>query len=343
MDAVEAEYANLLAALEWSLEDDPAVELLGPLSLVWEARSRFEDARRWMEQMSEVCPHESVRWARAVAHAAAAFTAAGGPTLDGALLTSVLDIAEREGDTWATTRLTLHLATARASLDPSEANVALFDRSIELARIADDEGAAVHALGIAAVLAASRGRLRQATAYLQRLEPFDLTDHLHGYVVAQATVMICFQTGRYGDAIAMVEGSLDAAPPAPRGLLFLAGLVANLTGDVEQLDWALAELPQHEELGLWDGWLCLLRGERAVPRRRRRGRSCARRGGAPCRQRRDAFEGRVHRRCAAGRGGRRVRRGGADPGGQRSRTTRRGGLARQHGGGEGADRAGAGR
>ena len=51
VDAIEPEYANLLAALEWSLEDDPAVELLGPLSLVWSARSRFEDAGRWTQQM----------------------------------------------------------------------------------------------------------------------------------------------------------------------------------------------------------------------------------------------------------------------------------------------------
>ena len=35
VDAIDAEYANLLTGLDWSLDAGPAVELLGPLSLVW--------------------------------------------------------------------------------------------------------------------------------------------------------------------------------------------------------------------------------------------------------------------------------------------------------------------
>ena len=96
-------------------------------------------------------------------------------------------------------------------------------------------------------------------------------------------VIVCLQTGRFGEAVAIVEGSLDAAPPAPRaGLLFMLGSGRGPSpGDVDRLDRALAELPARRagvvgRLGVPAPWPA-----RAAGRRRpRRDRPC--RGGVPC-------------------------------------------------------------
>jgi predicted ATPase/class 3 adenylate cyclase/DNA-binding CsgD family transcriptional regulator len=262
---VEPEYANLLAALEWSLDDAPAVELLGPLGLIWAARSQFADARQWTERVLDRLSGGSVRWAVAVAHSASAFTAAGGPLFGSEVLASALEAASRAGDAWATARLQLHLACDRTLVDPSAENLELFDRALGLLREVGDEGGVVAALGVAAVLAAVGGRTRRAEAYVRQLERLDLDDYLHAYLRAQGAMLVAYQTGDFGEAVRVIEASVAAAPPAPRAfLLLMLGQISFSTGDLGGLDRAIAAFPPREQLGGFDGWKIVLEGCRAL-------------------------------------------------------------------------------
>ena len=171
----------------------------------------------------------------------------------------------REGDTWATVRLQMHLATARASLDPVDANVALLDRAIELGRAAGDEGGVVQALGIAAVLAAAGGRPSLARSYLRQLEGLDLREYSHAYLVAQGNSIVCFQAGRYQEGRRHHRGvARRGTTGASVGPALHARADSVVPRGPRSLDRALALMPPREQTGLWEGYVCVLRAERTL-------------------------------------------------------------------------------
>ena len=68
LDRLEAEHANLRAALDWSLADDrqsdAALRLSGALAWFWAVRGYFSEGRRWLERaLAESPPHPTARLA----------------------------------------------------------------------------------------------------------------------------------------------------------------------------------------------------------------------------------------------------------------------------------------
>ena len=253
--AFEADYANLLAALDWSLAGEPAVDLMAGLSLVWVSRSRSADAVLWAERVLDRLEPESGPWVRALTHVASALGVAGGPPGPDAaeLLPGALAAAETAGDPWAASRLMVQLGTLRAVGRDGVGGLDLIDRAAALADAAGDDGGRIHALAAGAVLANALNRTRRARAYLGELATYDLTDYLHSYLLAQGRGVEAGMSGRHAEAVTIIEAALADAPPAPRtGLLLMLGGQACAIGDVALADKAVALVPPPHERGLWD-------------------------------------------------------------------------------------------
>jgi DNA-binding CsgD family transcriptional regulator len=169
------------------------------------------------------------------------------------LLPDALVAAERSGDTWATSRLTVQMGTLLAVGPDTLDGLDLIDRAAAQAEDAGDVGGLIQALGIVAVLAGAVNRTRRARTCLAAMERHDLTGYLHGYLLAQARAIEAGLSGRHAEAVATVEAALPDAPPAPRtGLLLMLGAQAASLGDRALADRAVALLPPRHERGLWD-------------------------------------------------------------------------------------------
>ena len=253
--AFEADYANLTAALDWSLGGEPAVDLMAGLSLVWVWRSRSADAGLWAERVMERLEPESGPWVRALTHVASALGVGGGsPGADAAgILPGALAAAETSGDAWAASRLMVQLGTLRAVSRDAVGGLDMIDRAAALAGTASDDGGRIHALAAGAVLANALNRTRRARAYLGELAAYDLAGYLHSYLLAQGRAMEAGMSGRHAEAVAIIDAALADAPPSPRtGLLLMLGGQAAATDDVALADRAVALLPPSHDRGLWD-------------------------------------------------------------------------------------------
>jgi predicted ATPase/DNA-binding NarL/FixJ family response regulator len=284
--AFEADYANLTAALDWSLAGEPAVDLMAGLSLVWVWRSRSADAELWAERVLERLEPESGPWARAVTHLASPLGVAGGPPTPDAeeLLPGVLAAAQAAGDAWAASRLMVQLGTLRAVGRDGPGGLELIDEAAALARTTGDEGGRIHALAAGAVMANTLNRTRRARAYLAELDAYELAGYLHSYLLVMARAIEAGMSGRHTEAVTTIEAALADAPPAPRtGLLVMLSRQAAATGDVALADRAVALLPPPHERGLWDGGVGSLLAHQALVHGDRdgavRGALAAHRGG----------------------------------------------------------------
>lgn len=117
LDRLEAEHANIRAALGWAIEADVqvALELVSALRPFWEVRGHFAEGLRWAEQAlaaDDVAPPELRT--KAVAFAAGAALRVGDLTRAEALYTEVLELAQEMGDIEGEARALSDLGTVAA-------------------------------------------------------------------------------------------------------------------------------------------------------------------------------------------------------------------------------------
>jgi predicted ATPase/class 3 adenylate cyclase len=266
-EAVDEEYDNLLAALEWSLEADPAIELLGPLTARWTLRSSFADAVQWTSRLLDRIDPASEAWARVVAWATSVIVIAGGPDTGGEdIAARALAIAEQTNDTGTRARLLANEAVNNMFADFPTAS-AQAQRAIYLSREAGDEAGLVYALEADAVVAGNIGLLhRRCQADLDELSGHDLDGTLLRYMLPFARASLIMDTVGPAAAIRYLEASLDdALPPAPRtGLLKFLCYFAAVSGDLDRLERAMADLPPPGERGIWEHVVLAMPAWRAV-------------------------------------------------------------------------------
>lgn len=117
LDRLEAEHANIRAALGWAIEADVqvALELVSALRPFWEVRGHFAEGLRWAEQAlaaDDVAPPELRT--KAVAFAAGAALRVGDLTRAEALYTEVLELAQEMDDIEGEARALSDLGTVAA-------------------------------------------------------------------------------------------------------------------------------------------------------------------------------------------------------------------------------------
>ena len=185
-EEVDVEYANLLAALDWSLGGEAAVTLLHPLAAVWAYRSRLTDSVVWSDRVLARLEEGSPPWVRTIAIVARPRTTVGDLHFNIDVMDRALDAAERHDDRWAQTRILSNNPIYRLLVRPDTDMFAQFDRAIELAAADGDEAGELLATAIAARSAAVVFHLRRARDYRARLDGRDLDDWLHGHFIVLA-------------------------------------------------------------------------------------------------------------------------------------------------------------
>jgi len=117
LDRLEAEHANIRAALDWAIGADVelALELVSALRPFWEVRGHFAEGLRWAEQAlkaDDVAPPELRT--KAVAFAAGAALRVGELDRADALYGEVLELARERGDVEGEARALSDLGTVAA-------------------------------------------------------------------------------------------------------------------------------------------------------------------------------------------------------------------------------------
>ena len=196
-EEVDAEYANLLAALDWSLGDEAAVTLLHPLAAVWAYRSRLTDSVVWSDRVLAHLEEGSPPWVRTIAIVARPRTTVGDPHFNIDVMDQALDAAERHDDRWAQTRILSNNPIFRLLVRPDTDMFAQFDRAIELAAADGDEArrTARHR-GRRPVGRCRLPRSAAPASYLARLDGRHVDDWLHGYFIAVADMLIAQMSGQ---------------------------------------------------------------------------------------------------------------------------------------------------
>jgi predicted ATPase/DNA-binding CsgD family transcriptional regulator/Tfp pilus assembly protein PilF len=152
LERLEAERANLRAAIEWLLccgQPEPALRLAGALVLFWRVRSHFSEGRELLDSaLSASAGAPTVL--RAKAFWGTGFLTLMAGNVSGAIapLEESLAYAREVGDCQGAARALLILANVRQLHDDLSAS-ALLDESARLAREAGDHWCQAHALGLA--------------------------------------------------------------------------------------------------------------------------------------------------------------------------------------------------
>jgi DNA-binding CsgD family transcriptional regulator len=247
-EEVDAEYANLLAALEWSLGGEASVSLLHPLAAVWAYRSRLTDSVLWSDRLLAHFEQGSPPWVRTVAVVARPRTTVGDPRFNIDVMDQALDAAERLDDRWAQTRILSNNPLYRLLVRPDTDMFAQFDRAIELAAADGDEPGELLAAAVAARSVLVGFHLRRARDYLARLEGRDVDDWLHGHLVVLANMLIANMSGHYADVHRLVHEHIDRFPTVYRAFAAqLLGWAACLTQNPAWLHTARTLLPDERE------------------------------------------------------------------------------------------------
>ena len=216
LDRLEAEHANLRAALDWSLSEDrqsdAALRLSGALAWFWAVRGYFSEGRRWLERaLAESLPHPTARLAAQyglgwMAHihndAAVARHHLG----------IAIDLARKLDDRWALAWSLHVLGRAEYYANDVEASRDLGEQSLQVAREIDDPWLiawALHLLGLSSHIG---GRYQAALDYYE--EALAIRRRL-GYLEG---IGICFnimgvascRQGEYVRALSYARDGMDA-------------------------------------------------------------------------------------------------------------------------------------
>jgi predicted ATPase len=157
LDRLEAEHANLRAALEWSLtedqQSDAALRLSGALAWFWVSRAYISEGHRWLDRaLAGSLPHPPARLRALYGLGWLAHISYDSRTAQ-ACLRPALDLARELGNRWAVAWI-LHLLGRDAYFaDDAAAARAFAEESLQGARALGDEWLiawALHLLGLAA-------------------------------------------------------------------------------------------------------------------------------------------------------------------------------------------------
>ena len=211
-EEVDVEYANLLAALDWSLGGEEAVTLLHPLAAVWAYRSRLTDSVVWGDRVLARLEEGSPPWVRTVAIVARPRAVVADLHFNIDVMDRALEAAELHDDRWAQTRILSNNPYYRLLVRPDTDMFAEFDRAIELAAADGDEAGELLAAAVAAQTVAAVSHLRRARDYLARLDGRNLDDWLHRYYVVLADMLIANMSGNYADVRRLVARAHRSVP-----------------------------------------------------------------------------------------------------------------------------------
>jgi len=157
LDRLEAEHANLRAALEWGLtedrQSDAALRLSGALAWFWVSRAFISEGHRWFDRaLADSLPHPVARLRALYGLGWLAHISYDTRTAQ-ACLRPALDLAHEFDDRWAVAWI-LHLLGRDAYFADDAATARAFaEQSLEVARAVGDEWLvawALHLLGLAA-------------------------------------------------------------------------------------------------------------------------------------------------------------------------------------------------
>ena len=251
-EEVDVEYANLLAALDWSLGDEGSVALLHPLAAVWAYRSRLTDSVVWSDRVLASLDEGSPSWVRAIATVADPRTHVDDMHFNIDVMDRALDAAEHHDDGWAQTRILANNPIYRLIVRPETDMFTQFDRAIELAVADGDEPGELIATAIAARSAAAVFQLRRAREYCTRLDGRDLDDWLHGHFIVLTDIRIAGMSGHYADVHRLVSEHIDRFPPVYRAAAaHWLGWAALLTQNPQWLHTARTLLPHERADGIY--------------------------------------------------------------------------------------------
>ena len=170
LERLDAERANLRAAIEWSLshgEAELALRLAGALVLFWRVRCHFSEGRDLLDAALSTSDGEALAL-RARALWGAGFLTFMAGDLDGALplLEQSLVQSRELGDRQGQARALLILGNAR-QLYNDPLVLAMLEESVQLAREVGDRWCLAHALGIAGFEWTRSGEVRRARELLE--------------------------------------------------------------------------------------------------------------------------------------------------------------------------------
>jgi predicted ATPase/DNA-binding SARP family transcriptional activator len=168
LERLDAEHANLRAALAWSLEHDPdaCVRLVHALYLFWEIRGHYREALHWYGRALTIADGDPSARARVAARGGAFAFRCRDFSLARSLIEEALVLFRRVGDRPSTSRGLALLGLIATNTGEHDEAVALLEESTTLAREAGDENVlsfALANLGYAAVTAHAFDRAYEAS------------------------------------------------------------------------------------------------------------------------------------------------------------------------------------
>lgn len=175
LSQIDQQYANIIAALEWSLSHDfgAALKLVSQLEAYWRSRGLWHDARYWLDQVVQSSLGNSAELSHGIrAHVLSAL--ASFQLLQGESVTAIdtahksLALAESEKNNPEMIRALIVLGDINCSLDDYSRAYSQYDRALVMAREASDRWHEAKLLSRLGHLAHNRGDLSGADRLLNQ-------------------------------------------------------------------------------------------------------------------------------------------------------------------------------
>lgn len=165
---LDFEQDNLHAALDWSLSERQhtlSMRLAGPLALWWRLRGAFSEGRAFLEATLSLAESDDVPpglRAKAAWGAALMAVMVGDTAFAWARAVEALDLYRSRGDSSGWARSLLVMANCQILAGASVAAQPLLEQAVALAREAEDDWCAAHALAMEALSHRNQGKLAAA-------------------------------------------------------------------------------------------------------------------------------------------------------------------------------------
>lgn len=241
LDRLDADYANLRAALVWEIDHDPekGLEMAGALIRFWDHHRFGREGRRWLElALSRSKGRSPALRAKALLGAGVLSDSAGDYDQAGDLLSQSLKLAREGGDKYMIGFALGALGTVALHRGDLPQAAALYEEGLEHVRAIGDKDAIASLLGGLGRISFYRGYLAAAEAYcVESLEIYRAIGSVHG----PATVL-----GYLGRTL-LALGDLDQARDVLREGLVLSHRVGKTWHVVATLAGIAGEATAREE------------------------------------------------------------------------------------------------
>jgi predicted ATPase/DNA-binding SARP family transcriptional activator len=212
---LDAELPNLLAALDWALEDrraELALQLVNELGTYWWLTAQWESGLPWIEAALDQTSGASTQTRANTLLCRARLIGIRQTQRYVADVEAALELFRACDDASGIAASLAHLADAEAWLGHPEHSGVLLDEAREFAERADDEAALAVVLTARSLAATgyedSARRSRAAIEHLRRLDNVVEVAHL-----CNCTGFMAVEERRYEEALAWLSEGLDAARP----------------------------------------------------------------------------------------------------------------------------------